>query len=263
MKKHFSTLAIGFVALTILSNSCTPERSDDPIPAVSTCRVSAIKDINDSTALTYDAQNRVTKMAFFDEDGTPVEYETYTYSPGKITVQYFDDTQTPDGSEEYILNTNGTVNYIARSSSYGPNVRNDTLFHTYDSEGHNTQVKSKTVVAGPIMSTSYDFATFTYSNGNMIQSKNELADGEVYIVDYTYTTLVDKNHVFDGAFMIPGLYGTGSKNLVESGSNDDATYSEDYIYEVNANGYVTRMKSTIVDVYGTHTSDKKYTYFCY
>lgn len=249
---------IGFVAIT----SCKKDNDDAVNPSKQSCtldrKIGKAPSAADSTQLSYDSDNRVTKSQRFNSTGTSQEYTLYTYSSNKITEKNYNTAGTLTSQVEYHLNGNNNAQYSVYTSDGSDYANADTTWYTYDSGKHNTRrvTKNTTVVVVPI--STYDTTWYTYTGENLTKKEVKQNGGAIITTIYSYGS--DNAY---SEFLTPesstarNLYGDYSEKLPTSMTEGSTTTS--YIYEFNSEGYVTRKRA---QVSGTTNSDESYKYNC-
>lgn len=220
----------------------------------------------DSLVQTYDSQNRPLMSTWYDASGNLLDYyETYEYTPNKMTYTYYTDATTIDYQEQYILNANGTVQYIVEITDHPGDVEYDTAFYTYNAQGNNSRIVYKNQYIGAHNSLRYDTLWNTYTDGNLTSTTFKHSNGDTETDMYTYTNLVDKANILGGVLPFsPNLYGVPSKNLPLLGTDSAGSYTEEYTYEMNADGYILRRTMEYVNTVhpDTYTNDLRFYYTC-
>jgi hypothetical protein len=177
----------------------------------------------------------------------------------------YSDATTINYQEQYILNNNGMVHYIVEITDHPGDVEYDTAFYTYNPLGNNSRIVYKSQYVGTNNSISYDTIWNTYTDGNLTSTTFKNSNGETKTTNYTYTNLVDKANILGGELpFMPNLYGVPSKNMPLHGTNATGSYTEDYTYIMNADGYISKRRVEYVNTApaNTYISDLRFYYTC-
>ncbi len=236
MKKQLSA-AIGFIVLIGIT-SCKKEK--DFVPQ-NNCRVTTLTNPSGqiTSVLLYDNQDRLIQLQ--EKVGENITgYQSYEYFPDKFIHIYSDINYKAYRTQEYYLNSDGTVKYFTQIWLY--NNQCDTTFFYYNDKGYDTLEVCKTYI--PSLNESYSDSTFfIYKDDNLSYKKYVYNKGMfVDATHYVYTPIVNKQDIFTGECKIPGLYGKGNKYLPASSTTygPGEISSEKYTYELDASGYVIR-----------------------
>lgn len=267
MKKQLLPLAIVFLSATAVFTSCKKDKDETSVsPAKESCYITSTKNNGtlDSTAITYNTDNKVSKVTYYDKDKNPAGYEMYAYSGNQFIQKVYDETDKLTDEYHHILNADGTIHYTATINTYGNNTEYDTLYYYYQDGYDIMEVENRVnYYNGSQASRESDTTWFTYTDGNKVQQKEKRNNGTVITTAYTYYDLEDKNNIFSGQLIIPGIYGKGNKNLVKSGTSDDSNNNTSaFTYQVNEKGLVTHYVSTYTSNFGTDTFDFNFFYTC-
>lgn len=217
----------------------SPEAKGPPASAV--VRVKTRTFNGDLRTYTYDASNR-------SLGSTSVSYNSVTYQyPDASHIHSI--IKYPGGSiageTDYELNSKGLISKATASTLQG--------FYTYNGK--------KQLIKHIVNFTNGDIATgdFTYTSGNLTSIQSLTNGSPSWNKTFTYYTNIDNvlsNEVFGESFT-----GAESKNLVKSMSfviNGGSTTTENYTYEFDAQGRVTKQK---VVKNGVLQPDILYTYY--
>lgn len=257
MKKQIF-LSAALVALSLASlTSCKKDNDDAVNPTKQTCTLDRKIAGTDSTQLSYDSDNRVTKKQRFSA-GASQEYTLYTYSSNKIVEKNYNASGTLTSQVDYKLNGNNNAEYSVYTTDVSDYSNADTTWYTYDSGKHNTRrvTKNTTVIIAPI--STYDTTWYTYTGENL--TKKEVKTNNAAIVTTVYSYGSDNAY---SEFLAPesstarNLYGDYSEKLPISKTEGSTTTS--YVYEFNSEGYATRKKEVVA---AATNSDERYNYNC-
>jgi hypothetical protein len=173
----------------------------------------------DTIQLIFDEQGRVVEELY-----NGISNMRYTYNGNKI-YSIVDSTT-------YTLNMNGFVSIKIQLSP----GHLDSVVYEYDNNGY-LSASTEYYIRINNNSTQVYNNSYTYQDGNLV--RKELSGANQSVATYEYYT--DKLNMYypDGNRV---LYGKASKNLVKkitevTGSD---SYSENYTYEYDALGYVTK-----------------------
>jgi len=168
------------------------------------------------SSYTYDGQGRVTNVQYSDNTR-----ETYSYSAGTVTYQYYDSgVSTPGETTIYTLNSQG----LATSDvSTGPDVTGGTELDsfTYNSQGYTTYAN-------------YGGQMWTYLYTNDDLTLEIPATTTIDTLINTYLSVTD-NRNWGEPFL-----GLDSKNLLSTEHDQLNYYNHTHTYQYDSQGRVTQ-----------------------
>ena len=265
MKKQLLLPALLLLGFTTVITSCKKKKDDDVTPnptnpVVQTCTVERAITSTDSTQVTYDSNNRLIKDQTFNSTGS-LRYALYTYSPGKIVEQQYNQSGELYKQTDYHLNSNNVASYSVYIED-GDIENSDTTWYLYDGSNHNIRRATKNTSTIPIIGTktaTYDTTWYTYTGDNLTKIVDRNDDGDIETTVYSYG-----NDDAKSKFLSPGqedsgiigLFGNTSAKLPVSETSGSNTTKYDYTF--NNEGYVTRYQ----EVTPTSTNITRYVYNC-
>ena len=264
MKKQILLPALLLLGFTTVITSCKKKKDDDVSPnptnpVAQTCMVDRVLTSTDSTQLTYDSNNRLIKDQTFDNSGSK-RYALYTYSPGKIVEQQYNQSGELFAQTDYHLNSNSHASYSVYTEG-GDTENADTTWYMYDGSNHNTRRATKTTTTIPVVGTkvsTYDTTWYTYSGDNLTKIVNRNNAGDIETTIYSYGNADAKSKFLSPGqdSGIIGLFGNTSNKLPISETSGSTTIT--YEYAFNGDGYVTRYQETE----GSSTDVSRFVYNC-
>lgn len=189
-------------------------------------------DDTQTSAFTYNAEGKVTKVKVTEEDVNDNYEITYTYSGSKITA--VDKDRDGSTTSTYNLDAKGRI----ASETYGNGQYTRT--YTYNTEGYIVEHQVSNVEG-----TYKEVRKYNYTNGNLtsIVYGNGATDNLIYGTELAKDNFVsEREFVFDSP--LRSLYGKTSKNLIAKfveSPGSGGVYEEAYTYEKDAKGNITKV----------------------
>ena len=229
MKNKLLTALILF----FLISSC--EKSEDkidnnPVPQKG-CFINTVVYGTDKTVYTYDAENRIIKVEYFDSNVLN-SYTTFIYTNTNVTIKYFRGNGTAEGQEVAEMQ-NGRITKSVNTDTYTDNgftyTYTNTYIYDYNSSGFliKSTEESKTTTNKPNTpaTTSSGTTTLNYQNDNLTQiAYSNQSSSTNYTSAITYEYYTDKDNVLNMGYDIGDddghvfLFGKQSKNLFKKAS---------------------------------------------
>jgi hypothetical protein len=225
----------------VIFNSCKKSDSASATPA---CKYV-------DNRLTYDGNNRISKITFKDPYGFYQNWTIdYTTSPAKVKTYGSDGYETP--GSVVILNSLG---YVTKRSNRATGF---TFSFDYDASGYLIKSLIALIDGNP----EQVYYVYTYTDGNLSSVKQYISNpsGTSQVCTLTFTYYTDKLNTlpmqylpninglfeFEDVYSIPNFTGKYSKNLIKTVTWSNESFSEkrskqEYTYFNDANGNIGKM----------------------
>ena len=272
MKAILHTLFVAItLCLVMASASCKKEKAN------TSCRLTRInRDVADSSDISYDAQNRVSRFGF----STCLYTFNYTGLTAQAHLSYYSDTSFNTLYNIY-LNSDGRVASMTYHNTVAGALYLYTYNYQYDAQGRIVLCEQNlTEDASGIVT--YHKDSLVFSSGNLVSKFSFTKTNTTpYVlaqrVNISYTAHANKigyyvwgtdeepTSLTSGFTPFFHLYGNTSENLPEKSSvyNNSGVLQMETIYTflLNADGYPTdeNLARTILS---PHTYTRKFTYTC-
>lgn len=244
MKKNL-VLTLSTIMLIIASCKKNSSKNEEQNPT--NCQLtesffSSTGGDSETTLYAYDTEGRISTVKF--SDGS--YQETYAYTSTQITKTVKDGSI--NRTYTYSLNAQGRV---TTENAMADNYKVD---YTYNNDGYLTQSIETNLIDNSKVTT-----TYTYTDGNLTKVVSPTST-----LDITYTSDAAKDNFFvEGDPSLPAFnssilksyFGKTSKNLVAKISYGSG-YNENYSYEKDANGNITKVTMRTSDNSGYTLSNK-------
>ena len=184
----------------------------------------------------YDSQGRLTKIQDYNSGVLdPTDFQTFEYSSTEVNT--YDENHIL--LAKWLINSNG---YATTEYAY---LDNDTTYFEYNSDGY--LVKETTHTGGS--SHTIERKDYTISGGNVIKEERFENDSLYETIDFEYYSDKLSKSQIGSNYQLGSIYlkGVKNKNLTKK-ITYTSTFSsvdiDEYVYELNENGYVTRVSQT-------------------
>lgn len=206
--------------------------------------------------LTYDSNGFVTSIKNYKIDANNQkiysgnEYKV-SYSGNQVIVTY----SRSSGNDEQYTFTIGNNGFAESWTTDGKGGAIAKVKCYYDSDGHLTQL---TVYERGEDQPATFFGTFTWQNGNMVESSSDDGTYRTYSVSYNSTSNVtglfieahlggDMGDFFEEEFYYIGLLGKGTANLVSSSGRSGESTTYENSWTLDAAGRPTKCVTTTTE----------------
>jgi hypothetical protein len=252
------------MALVAIVSGCDKDEKlgDDETKPDNVRKISRIDRYNDeqkkmaSSAITYDAQGRIAKIATdypLQEDPDWVRSESYSYPDAKtVVITYFGDTNGDgriDDQDDYV--ETATLN----ESGYMASLKGSELVDTETRFAYTEKYLTKVLTTNTYACTNFKYIAYEWNDGSLAPCQNRDVSGwkgNLYAYAYDSKTLnqpcsIDLFWLVTDEDMNPlNLLGKSSQYLpdTESVQAEDGLYKAvltTYRYEKDGDGYVTKI----------------------
>ena len=256
----FLTLA---AALTFVSCKKDDDTGDDAPPAVKSLKlVKATKDDGTYKKFTYNADNNLTKVNYYDISGNLYKHSDFAYT-GKNMTEYTDYNGATAGEKITVTYVDGKPSSANFQQNSGAGLVNYlTLIYTFSGDKLTT-IDYTTNVSG-VPPTIMQKFNFTTSGANYTRNDKEGAGGSANgYSEYTYDNKKSPMHGVGvdfilGAIEMMSVNNTTMQKFVSSTGQIDQAQSVNTTYLYNAENYPT--KQTDVSFDGNATIVITFTY---
>lgn len=222
---RFIGMALVAVILSVSFIACSDDEDDSNTSPTAGKRLVSFTEDEDIAYFNYGSNGWLNQVTFTDDDPLNVSYENQT---AILTWG----GENPELEGEYVYDN------VLRSVKY----RNDSKSCTYDSEGQLIKLGNNELV---------------WKDGNIVSLKDEYGS-TAYFTYYTDKENKHSSFVSDPVFYVedsyffaahPQLLGKMCKNLVNTYT--EGSYSYTYTYEIDKDGYITKVTETDSNGYVT------------
>lgn len=234
-------LVIAMVAIIVVA-SCKKgndpvQKTDPPVQEFKKKLKSMNNSVNVTSSFNYNAEGRILSIS------TNLNTLTSFIQGSAFSVKY----QNLNEYYELKNTTQDAAGRIVKAEWFYNNVLRSKLEYTYNQEGFLTAVKKQNVSTGTISTWEY-----IYQQGNLIRMRS-YANG-VLRYDHQFTYYVDKLNQFnldildlrEIGYFVEGNFGRFNKNLLKNWTftsyPSNATFTEEYIYTTDAEGYPAKLE---------------------